>query len=135
VERLAKLVENERVPAQLRRGMAAELARAEEYFKAGKLQAVEAVVEAGRVDLILVTDEIVEVKYWRQSYAEANIPRLLDQIQRYQTAKGRPVILEFVQTKTDPITELFIERLLREASDAKVPLKREQIRIISLGGP
>jgi RHS repeat-associated protein len=62
VERLAKLVENERVPAQLRNGLAAELARAEEYFKAGKLQAVEAVIESGRVDLILVTGEMVEVK-------------------------------------------------------------------------
>jgi RHS repeat-associated protein len=134
VERLAKLVENERVPAQLRRGLAAELARAEEYFKAGKLQAVEAVIESGRVDLILVTGEMVEIKYWRQSYANTHIPELLKQVQTYQRT-GRSVILEFVQTKTDPITEAFIKRLLKEAQKAGIPLTREQIQIIPLGGP
>jgi len=134
VERLAKLVENERVPAQLRNGLAAELARAEEYFKAGKLQAVEAVIESGRVDLILVTGEMVEIKYWRQSYANTHIPELLKQVQTYQRT-GRSVILEFVQTKTNPITEAFIERLLKEAQKAGIPLTREQIQIIPLGGP
>jgi len=134
VERLAKLVENERVPAQLRNGLAAELARAEEYFKAGKLQAVEAVIESGRVDLILVTGEMVEVKYWRQNYAKGHIRDILRQVKTYQ-ATGRPVILEFVQTKTDPITEAFIKRLLKEAQKAGIPLAREQIQIIPLGGP
>jgi RHS repeat-associated protein len=134
VERLAKLVENEQVPAQLRRGLAAELARAEEYFKAGKLQAVEAVIESGRVDLILVTGELVEVKYWRQNYAKGHIEDILGQVKTYQ-ATGRPVILEFVQTKTDPITEAFIQDLLAAAREAGIPLTREQIQIIPLGGP
>jgi hypothetical protein len=134
VERLAKLVENERVPVPFRQGLAAELVRAEEYFKAGKLQAVEAVIESGRVDLILVTGEVVEVKYWRQSYAESNIRDILRQVETYQ-ATGRPVILEFVQTKTDPVTERFVERLLREAQKAGISLTREQIRIVMLGGP
>ena len=134
VERLAKLVENERVPAQLRHGLAAELARAEAYFKAGKLQAVEAVIESGRVDLILVTGEMVEVKYWRQNYAKGHIRDILRQVKTYQ-ATGRPVILEFVQTKTDPITEGFIQDLLAAAREAGIPLTREQIQIIPLGGP
>jgi hypothetical protein len=60
---LEKMVQDERIPDSYRCGFAAELLRAEEYYKAGKLQAVEAVVEGGRVDLLLVTDEIVEVKY------------------------------------------------------------------------
>ena len=133
IEWLEKLVKNEKIPAQFRRGFAAELLRAEELYKAGQLKAVEAVVEGGRVDLILVTDEIVEIKYWRQSYAEANIKKLLKQIQTYQ-ATGHPVILEFAQTKTEPISEAFIEKLLRAAQDANVPLTREQIHIITLGG-
>lgn len=75
----------------------------------------------------------VEVKYWRQSYAQENIRELLKQVQTYQ-ATGRPVILEFVQT-SEPISEAFIEKLLRAAQDADVPLTREQIRFITLEGP
>ena len=134
IERLEKLVKSERVWAPYRRGLAAELLRAEEYFTARKLKAVEAVVKGGRVDLILITDEIVEIKYWRESYAETNIRQLLRQIQTYQ-ATGRPVVLEFVQTKTEPITERFIRDLLAAAQEAEIPLTREQIRIITLGGP
>jgi RHS repeat-associated protein len=59
---LEQMVQSERIPAAYRRGFASELLRAEEYFKAGKLQAVEAVVEGGRVDLILVP-----TKSWRSS--------------------------------------------------------------------
>jgi hypothetical protein len=131
---LEKLVKSERVPARFRRGFAAELLRAEEYFKAGKLRAVEAVVKRGRVDLILVTDEIVEVKYWRESYAMKHIPELLKQLEMYQTT-GHPVILELVQTKTDPLSEAFINRLLKAAQEAELLLTREQIQIITLGGP
>ncbi len=132
---LEKMVNSERIPERFRPGFAAELVRAEEYYKASKLRAVEAVVEDGRVDLILVTDEIVEIKYWRESYASGQIGRLLDQLQRYHETTGRPVILELVQTKTDPITEVFIEDLLKAARKVEFPLTREQIRIITLGGP
>jgi hypothetical protein len=45
------------------------------------------------------------------------------------------VILEFVQTKTDPITEAFIKKLLKRAQKAGIPLTREQIQIIPPGGP
>jgi len=122
------------MPARFRRGLAAELMRAEQLFKEGKLKAVEVVVEGGWVDFILVTDEIVEVKYWRQSYAEAHIRNILKRVQTYQ-ATGRLVILEFVQTKTDPITEKFIRDLLSAAQEKEIPLTREQIRIITLEGP
>jgi len=131
---LERIVKNERVPALYRRGLAAELMRAAELFKAGQLKAVEVVVEGGRVDLILVTDEIVEIKYWRQSYAEGRIRYILKQIQKYQST-GKSVILEFVRTQTDPVTEKFIDDLLEAAREAKVPLTREQIRIISLEEP
>jgi hypothetical protein len=133
VRRLERLVRNERIPAAFRQGWAAELVRAEEYFKAGQLQAVEAIIEGHHVDLVLVTQEIVEIKYWRQSYAEENIRKLLKQIQDYQSA-GRSVILEFVQTQTDPITEKFIKKLLQAAQERNIPFTREHIRIITLGG-
>lgn len=95
---------------------------------------MEATIEGGRVDLILVTNEIVEIKYWRESQAKIKMEKLLNQIRTYQ-ATGRSVILEFVQTKTDPITEDFIQRLLKAAQDAKILLTRDQIRILTLGGP
>jgi hypothetical protein len=134
IRRLEKLVKNERVWAPYRRGLAAELARAEEYFKAGKLRAVEAVVEGGRVDFILVTEEIVEVKYWRQQYTatKKNIERLADQLKTYQKS-GRPIILELVRTKTNPVTEKFIlEELLPRLQRRGLSITREQIRIITL---
>ena len=126
---LEKMVQDERIPDSYRRGFAAELLRAEEYYKAGKLQAVEAVVEGGRVDLILVTDEIVEVKYWTQSHTAKNIDELARQLTRYQ-ATGRPILLELFRTKTDPITEGYIERLLKALQAAGVKITREQIRLV-----
>jgi hypothetical protein len=125
------MVQSERIPDSYRRGFAAELLRAEEYYKAGKLQAVEAVVEGGRVDLILVTDEIVEVKYWTQSHTVNNIDKLVTQLTRYQ-ATGRPILLELFRTKTDPITEGYIEKLLQRLQAAGVKITREQIRLVEL---
>jgi RHS repeat-associated protein len=126
---LEKMVQDERIPDSYRRGFAAELLRAEEYYKAGKLQAVEAVVERGRVDLILVTDEIVEVKYWTQSHTEANFKKLTEQLTKYQ-ATGRPILLELFRTKTDPITEGYIKDLLQRLQAAGVQIMREQIRLV-----
>jgi len=126
---LEKMVQSERIPDSYRRGFAAELLRAEEYYKAGKLQAVEAVVEGGRVDLLLVTDDIVEVKYWTQSHTVNNIGKLTEQLTRYQ-ATGRPILLELFRTKTDPITEGYIEDLLKALQTAGVKITREQIRLV-----
>jgi len=126
---LEKMVQDERIPDSYRRGFAAELLRAEEYYKAGKLQAVEAVVERGRVDLILVTDEIVEVKYWTQSHTADNIGKLAKQLKTYQ-ATGRPILLELFRTKTDPITEGYIKDLLQRLQAAGVQITREQIRLV-----
>ncbi|WP_049767488.1 RHS repeat-associated core domain-containing protein [Roseiflexus sp. RS-1] len=126
---LEKMVQDERIPDSYRRGFAAELLRAEEYYKAGKLQAVEAVVEGGRVDLLLVTDDIVEVKYWTQSHTAKNIDELARQLTRYQ-ATGRPILLELFRTKTDPITEGYIEDLLKALQTAGVKITREQIRLV-----
>ena len=132
VQWLEKLVKSERMWEPYRRGLAAELLRAEQLFKEGKLKAVEVVVEGGRVDFILVTDEIVEVKYWRQQYTAKNIEELATQLKNYQKS-GRPILLELVQTRTDPITEKFIiEVLLPGLQREGVSIIREQIRIITL---
>ena len=97
-----------------------------------KVKVVEGVVEGGRVDLILVTDEIVEVKYWRQQYTEQNVKRLAGQLKKYQQT-GRPIILELVQTKINPITEEFIlEKLLPELQKEGLSITWEQIRLITL---
>ena len=113
-------------------GAGGEWLRAEQVFKEGKLKAVEVVVEGGRVDFILVTDEIVEVKYWRQQYTERNIDELVSRLRRYQQT-GRPIILELVRTKTNPITEEFIlEKLLPKLQKEGLSITREQIRLITL---
>jgi len=129
VERLAKLVENERVPARFRHGLAAELARAEEYFKAGKLQAVEFVEGANRYDLVLVTGEIVEVKYWRQSYATEHIKDIVYQLQQYQ-ASGRQLKLEFVRTATDPVSDSFLKELFDKLQKAGIDPSRLIIEVV-----
>jgi uncharacterized protein (DUF697 family) len=134
VRRLTQQIANEKTPPAYRWGLMAELDRAYTWYRKGLLEGVEVSVQGGRADLILVTKEIVEIKYWRQSYARDHIDRLLHQIQTYQ-ATGRPVILELVQTKTEPIPEAFIEKLLRAAQDAHVPLTRGQIHIVTLGEP
>jgi len=132
VQWLEKLVKSERMWEPYRRGLAAELLRAEQLFKEGKLKAVEVVVEGGWVDFILVTDEIVEVKYWRQQYTEQNVKRLAGQLKKYQQT-GRPIILELVQTKINPITEEFIlEKLLPELQKEGLSITWEQIRLITL---
>jgi hypothetical protein len=112
--------------------LAAELLRAEELFKAGKLKAVEAVVEGGRVDLILVTDEIVEVKYWRESYAanEKTIRELAKQLKRYM-AGGRPLRLELVRTATDPIDKAFIKQLRVQLAE-EIDISRLIIELVDL---
>jgi len=134
VRRLVRQIEKEKTFPAYRWGLIAQLDRAYTWYRQGLLEGVEVTIQRGRVDLVLVTKEIVEVKYWRQSYAKRHIPKLLDQIQTYQ-ATGRPVILELVQTKRDPITEDFIRELLAEAQNEGIPLTREQIRIVPLGGP
>lgn len=114
-----------------RRGYAAELLRAEQLHQAGKLKGVEVKVGDGRVDFVLITDELVEFQYWTQSYTEGHIKNLADQLIGYQRS-GRPLILELARTKTNPITEAYIEDLLKELQKAGVRITREQIRLIDL---
>jgi hypothetical protein len=71
----------------------------------------------------------VEVKYWTQSHTAKNIDELARQLTRYQ-ATGRPILLELFRTKTDPITEGYIERLLKALQAAGVKITREQIRLV-----
>jgi len=85
--------------------------------------------ESGRVDLLLVTGDIVEVKYWTRSNTDKSIDRLVKQLTTYQ-ATGRPILLELFRTKTDPITEGYIERLLKDLPAAGVKITREQIRLV-----
>jgi hypothetical protein len=85
----------------------------------------------GRVDFVLITDELVEFKYWTQSYTDKNIGELAKQLTRYQ-GSGRPLILELARTRTNPVTEAYIEKLLAKLQAADVQITREQIRLIDL---
>ncbi|MDZ7414240.1 MAG: hypothetical protein ONB15_12010 [candidate division KSB1 bacterium] len=128
---LEQMANNPKILEPFRRGYAAELLRAEQLHQAGKLKGVEVMVEGGRVDFVLITDELVEFKYWTQSYTERHIKNLADQLMKYQ-GSGRPLILELARTKTNPITEAYIEDLLKELQKAGVRITREQIRLIDL---
>ncbi|MDZ7296246.1 MAG: RHS repeat-associated core domain-containing protein, partial [candidate division KSB1 bacterium] len=129
VERLAKLVESERIPARFRHGLEAQLRRAEEYYKAGNLKAVEFVEGANRYDLVLDTGTVVEVKYWRESYATGHVEGIIDQLKRYQ-ASGRQLKLEFVRTSTDPITDEFLKQLREQLQKAGIDLSRLTIEVV-----
>ncbi|GIV82920.1 MAG: hypothetical protein KatS3mg051_2274 [Anaerolineae bacterium] len=85
----------------------------------------------GRVDFVLITDELVEFKYWTQSYTEGHIKNLADQLKGYQSS-GRPLILELARTRTNPVTEAYIDKLLKDLQAADVQITREQIRLIDL---
>ncbi|MCS7219977.1 MAG: hypothetical protein N0A15_01545, partial [Anaerolineae bacterium] len=131
IHRLEQMVNNPNLWAPYRRGLAAELLRAEQLHTAGKLRGVEVMIEGGRVDFVLITDELVEFKYWTQRYMEGHIKELADQLLRYQSS-GRPLILELARTKTDPITEAYIDELLEKLQAAGVHITREQIRLVDL---
>ena len=117
-----------RILPQFRRGFEAQLRRAEEYFRAGTLKAVEFTEGANRYDLVLKTEEVVEVKLWRKSYAEVNIEKLANQVKKYR--EFREVILEFVKTKTNTIDDAFLDRLHKALLDEGVDIARENIRLI-----
>jgi len=129
VQRLAKLVENANVPPQYRQGLAAQLRRAEEYYKAGQLKAVELVEGANRYDLVLDTGTVVEVKYWREGYARGHIEQIVSQLEPYQ-ASNRQLKLEFVRTATDPITDEFLRILRQRLQDAGIDLSRLTIEVV-----
>ncbi|MCS7352463.1 MAG: hypothetical protein RMM10_13340, partial [Anaerolineae bacterium] len=131
VRYLERIVNNPNVPVFYRRGVAAELLRAEQRHRAGKLKGVEVQRGRDRVDFVLITDEVVEFKDWTRSYTERHIQHLANQLLRYQRM-GLPLILELAQTQTDPITKASIEWLLRELRAAGVSITRDRIRLIRL---
>ena len=117
------------MPEQFRRGFEAQLRRAEEYFQDGKLKAVEFTEGANRYDLVLKTEEVVEIKFWRKSYANDHIGDLVNQLNKYQDAK-RKVLLEFVKTKTNTIDDDFLDRLHDELLKKGINIAREDIRLV-----
>ncbi len=128
---LEQMANSQNVWEPFRRGLAAELLRAEQLYQAGKLRGVEVMIEGNRVDFVLITDELVEFKYWTQSYTKDHIGQLAGQLMRYQ-ASGRPLILELARTRTNPITEAYIEKLLKDLQAKGVQITRDQIRLIDL---
>ncbi|MCS7352294.1 MAG: hypothetical protein RMM10_12375 [Anaerolineae bacterium] len=128
---LEQLVNNPNVWAPYRRGLAAELLWAEQLHQAGRLQGVKVTIKGGRLDFVLITDEVVEFKYWTRSRTQEHVDRLATQLLRYQ-ALGRPLLLELARTKTDPLTEADVEWLLERLQAAGVQITRERIRLVDL---
>ncbi len=100
---LERTANTPRIWSQFRLGYQAELERAKYWASTGRLTNIEQRIPNGRLDLTLMNNQAVEVKYWTQTYAAANLQRLGDQLLKYQNA-GYNMILEMASTKTDPIT-------------------------------
>jgi hypothetical protein len=115
IARLQVLLDHEKIPYRYRAGIAAQLRRAEELHKAGKLLGVEVTQPGGkgRVDFITGPPRrsAVEYKYWTQEYTDQNVAKLARQLLKYQ-AGNKQVVLEFGVTKTNPVTVDYVEEVL-----------------------
>ncbi|MBI4318926.1 MAG: hypothetical protein HY675_10575 [Chloroflexi bacterium] len=129
VRALKNSINSGKIP-QFRHGWEAQLRRAEEYYKAGKLKAIEFIEGANRYDLLLDTGQTVEVKYWRESYAGLHKADLAERIRKYQAA-GRDVILEFVKTKTGTITASNLDDLHKYLTEIeRINITRDSLRLV-----
>ncbi|MBV1800698.1 hypothetical protein [Siccirubricoccus sp. G192] len=115
IARLRALAQNENIPYPYRIGINAQLRRAEELHRSGRLVGVEVTQPQGkgRIDFELTDpDQVVEYKYWTSEYTQNNMAKLIAQLRKYQSA-GKQVVLELGTTKTKPITIGFVEGVLR----------------------
>jgi hypothetical protein len=115
IARLQALAENQKIPFAYRRGIRAQIDRAKQLHKSGRLEAVEVTLpeKRGRIDFLLRNPkQIVEYKYWTEEYTENNISKLMGQLQRYQSS-GLPIVLELGITKTKPIKLDFVQSILK----------------------
>lgn len=112
-----RTLENKRNAAKIwsfKHGYEKQLQRAYDLFQQGKLKGVEILGESeGRYDFILETAEAVEFKYWTNKTLQRRQDQLIEQITRYKK-DGKTIILEFGETKTNPIMKSFVDDLLAE---------------------
>lgn len=117
-----------------RYGYEKQLERAYELYQAGKLKGVEVLAEnGGRYDFVLMTDEVVEFKYWTQSTVTKRQNTLIEQVLLYSNNGQQKVILEFGITKTNSIDPAYLDKL-RQAFASR-GLTDIEIRLIPVGAP
>lgn len=116
-----------------RYGAQAHLSRAEHYQRQGTLQSVNPVGE-GTLDLLLTNNTGVEVKYNQAQYVLRNVDRLADQLDNFKRLNLNQITVEFVQTKSDPVTETVLTRLRHELAMRQVDLSNIVFRIVANPG-
>ena len=87
----------------------------------------------GRYDFVLMTDEVVEFKYWTQTTAVKRQTNLIKQVLQYSNGGRQKVIIEFGITKTNPISPAYLDEL-RQAF-AERGLTDIEINLIYVGAP
>ncbi|MFB0534609.1 MAG: RHS repeat domain-containing protein [Anaerolineae bacterium] len=121
VESLRIKIRTTKIP-QFRKGYEAQLRRAEDYYRQGRLTGVEVYEKGSRFDITLMGEnEIVEVKYWtsRYTFEQRGIEQLIRQLSRYQAA-GKEIILEMYQTATNPLTQAQWQQILLRLQEESI---------------
>ncbi len=96
-----------------RYGAQAHLSRAQYYMRQGTLQSVNPTGE-GSIDLLLSNSTGVEVKYWQAQTVMQDIGGLARQFDSFNRMGLNKIIVEFVQTKDNPVTQATLSELQQQ---------------------
>ncbi|MCW5859299.1 MAG: hypothetical protein KIS63_13465, partial [Caldilineales bacterium] len=113
VETLRRQIDNPANAGYGRYGAQAHLSRAEHYMRQGTLQSVNATGE-GSIDLLLSNSTGVEVKYWQAQTVIQDIGGLAKQFDSFNQMGLNKIIVEFVQTKDNPVTQAVLSELQQQ---------------------
>ena len=111
----------------------AHLKRAEHYLREGILQSVNPVGK-GTIDLVLTNNVGVEVKYNTAKYVIAHANRLANQLTKFGDLNLNQIVVEFVQTNHNPVTEIVLTELRQQLAANQVDLSNIVFRIIDIPG-
>ncbi len=82
-------------------------------MRQGTLQSVNPTGQ-GSIDLVLSNSTGVEVKYWRAQTVINDIGSLANQFQGFNKLGLNKIVVEFVQTQKDPITQTILADLQQQ---------------------
>jgi YD repeat-containing protein len=116
-----------------RYGATAHLKRAEHYLREGVLQSVNPVGK-GTIDLVLTNNVGVEVKYNTAKYVTNHVNDLGKQLTRFEELGLSQIVVEFIKTKDDPITDAILAELRRQLTIRQVDLSKIVFSIIENPG-
>ena len=134
VETLRRQIASQRNLAIGRWGAQAHLSRAEYYQRQGLLNWVNP-VGRNTIDLGLISNTHVEVKYWQAGTVERDVRILADQLQRFNTVHpSEKLVVEFVETARNAVSPETIEWLARELARREVDLSNISFRIVPGSG-